>query len=102
MNGAEVDGKILPMTLKIFPRAYNLNRPDYVSIVCGSLECLHEAFAKLDSEKNKNNTKNEENIKNTALPHVTQTETSSLPTENRRLVRTEHMKRRIVAAARGR
>lgn len=81
--------------------AYNLNRPDYVSIICGSLDCLHEAFAKIDCEKSKNNTKNKNEIKNTGLPDAIQTETSSLPSEDRRLVRTVDMKRRIAAAARG-
>jgi hypothetical protein len=81
--------------------AYNLNRPDYVSIVCGSLECLHKAFAKLDSDKANGITSNEEKVSVSALQSAAQTETSSLPSEDRRLVRTEHMKRRILAAARG-
>ena len=31
--------------------AYNLKDPDYVTIVCGSLDKLAEAFAKLDQEE---------------------------------------------------
>jgi hypothetical protein len=98
--------KILTHDFENLPPAaalvYNLNRPDYVSIVCGSLESLHEGFAKLDSEKCKKETKNNEQIKGAQLPNIPQTETASLPADDRRLIRTEQMKRRIVAAANGR
>jgi len=82
--------------------AYNLNRPDYVSIVCGSLECLHEAFTKLESEKRQMKTNKENQIKIIPLHNRAQTETASLPADDRRLIRTEEMKRRIIAAAKGR
>jgi len=72
-----------------------------VSIVCGTLESLPEAFAILDSEKCKKNTKDEDQIRGIPLPIAPQTETASLPTEDRRLIRTKHMKRRIFAAAKG-
>lgn len=98
--------KILTHDFEYLPPAaalvYNLNRPDYVSIVCGSLECLHEAFARLDSEKHQKKTKNEDQIKISPLHDTAQTETASLPGDDRRLIRTEQMKRRIVAAAKGR
>jgi hypothetical protein len=79
--------------------AYNLNRPDYVSVVCGSLEFLHEAFAKLDSQKRQKKTKLQEQIQIIPLHIRAQTESASLPADDRRLIRTEEMKRRIVAAA---
>jgi hypothetical protein len=98
--------KILTHDFENLPPAaalvYNLNRPDYVSIVCGSLEFLHEAFAKLDSTKCKRKTKNEEQIKGTPLSNIAQTETASLPADDRRLIRTEQMKRRVLAAAKRR
>lgn len=98
--------KILTHDFENLPPAaalvYNLNRPDYVSIVCGSLQRLHQAFAELDAAKSKNKTKIENQIKGVRLPTIAQTATASLPTEDRRLIRTEQMKRRIVAAANGR
>jgi len=81
---------------------YNLNCPDYVSIVCGSLECLHKAFAKLDFEERQKNTKNKQRIKRGPSLRIAQTETASLPADDRRLIRTDEMKRHIVSAAKGR
>lgn len=98
--------KILTHDFEKLPPAaafvYNLKRPDYVSIVCGSLKCLHEAFAKLDTEIYQRNKNNNEKIKGAQLAPITQTETASLPADDRRLIRTGEMKSRIVAAARGR
>jgi hypothetical protein len=98
--------KILTHDFENLPPAaalvYNLNRPDYVSIVCGSLECLHEAFAKLDFEKRQKNLSHEQSIKFNSNQIVTQTETASLPAGDRRLIRSDEMKRRIVSAAKGR
>jgi hypothetical protein len=81
---------------------YNLNHPDYVSIVCGSLECLHEAFAKLDFENRQKNLNHEQSIKWDSNPIITQTETAALPAGDRRLIRSDEMKRRIVSASRSR
>ena len=98
--------KILTHDFENLPPAaalvYNLNCPDYVSIVCGSLECLHEAFAKLDFEKRQKNLSHEQNIKYNSNQIITQTETASLPAGDRRLIRSDEMKRRIVSAAKGR
>jgi hypothetical protein len=72
---------------------YNLRCSDYVSIVCGSLDRLHEAFANIDLGKEE-----EMNVKE-RIPHV---ETASLPTVDRRIIRTDQMQRRISAAAKSR
>lgn len=81
---------------------YNLNHPDYLSILCGSLECLPEAFAKFDFEKRQENLNHEQSIKGDIDPRITQTETAALPAGDRRLIRSDEMKRRIVSASRSR
>jgi len=82
--------------------AYNLKHPDYVSIVCGSLDQLPLAFAQLDME--------EENRKQKGLPlqetmnleQVLQLSTASLSSADRRVIRTEEMNQRIMKAAQSR
>ena len=74
--------------------AANLRHADYVSIVCGSLDRLSEAFAHLDEQTQRN-----------ARPPVPITdksgdaETASLSTVDRRLVRMAEMTRRVIEAA---
>ena len=98
--------KILTHDFENLPPAaalvYNLNYPDYVSIVCGSAECLQDAFANLDFEKRQKNTKNNQCIKSGSLTVITQTETAALPTDDRRLIRADKMQSRILAAAKSR
>lgn len=98
--------KILTHDFESLPPAaalvYNLNCPDYVSIVCGSLDCLHEAFAKLDFEKRQKSLNNEKSSKYGSHSIKTQTETTSFPVDDRRLIRAGDMKRRIVLAAKSR
>jgi hypothetical protein len=73
--------------------AINLTRPDYVAILCGSLEQLPKAFAKLD-----------EGNRAHSLPARTgdmltiETETASMTLADKRLIRLEQMEKRIVAA----
>jgi hypothetical protein len=72
--------------------AVNLDRPDYVEILCGSLKDLPAAFAQLDAL-------------NRHQPAAVQTpgvdpETASLSTRDRRLVRIPALEERITAAAR--
>lgn len=74
--------------------AANLRHADYVSIVCGSLDRLSEAFARLD-----------ERTLRKANPPVSISadsgfaETASLSTADRKLVRTEEMTQRVIDAA---
>ena len=82
--------------------AYNLKCPDYVSIVCGSLEYLHEAFAKIDLDRAKATTGSNHRGKYKSVPILPRIETASLPSVDRKLVRTEQMQQRIVAAAKSR
>ena len=82
--------------------AYNLKCPDYVSIVCGSLEYLHEAFAKIDLDRAKATTGSNHRGKCKSVPILPRIETASLPSVDRKLVRTEQMQQRIVAAAKSR
>jgi len=74
--------------------AANLKHADYVSIVCGSLDRLPEAFARLDGR-----------VQRKAKAPVSITgrsvdaETASLSTADRKLVRTEEMTQRVIDAA---
>ncbi len=78
--------------------ARNLLHPDYVEVLCGSLDRLPAAFAALDAAERRRSI--------IARPDASQgdldyddIEAASLPTPDRRLVRTEAMGRRIRAAA---
>lgn len=79
--------------------AYNLKHDDYVAIVCGSLEKLPEAFAEIVLEKKQSTLDNKPQTG--FLPNVQPrpTESASLPTADRRLIRTKQMKQRILALA---
>jgi len=83
---------------------YNLNHLDYVEIVCGTLDRLHEAFAKLDFEQRKSVLTNDQGLPLPCAPDkiIPLTVTASLPTDDRRLIRSEQMQRRIVGAAKSR
>jgi len=82
--------------------AYNLECPDYVSIVCGSLEHLHEAFAKIDLDQAKTTIGSNHRSKCESVPILPRIETASLPSVDRKLIRTEQMQQRIVSAAKSR
>jgi len=96
--------KILTQDFECLPPeaalVYNLEHDDYVSVVCGSLDHLHEAFAKLDLEKDDSLNGIDKGID--ALLGIPQAETASLPTADRRLIRRDEMQRRIAAAAKSR
>jgi hypothetical protein len=75
--------------------ASNLTHPDYVEIVCGSLNRLPQAFAKLDAGNRSRS------IAAGSKHRTTTVETASLSTLDQRLIRTPAMGDRIVAAAQG-
>ena len=79
--------------------AYNLNHDDYVAIVCGSLEKLPEAFANIDLEKKQRILDNKS--KTDAVRDVQRalTESASLPRADRRFIRRDEMKQRILDIA---
>jgi hypothetical protein len=77
--------------------ALNLTRPDYVQIVCGNLGRLAQLFAELDAP-NRHCSLAAAKLRQTAACDV---ESASLNKSDRRLVRTEEMEQRILAAAMG-
>jgi hypothetical protein len=81
----------------------NLERDDYVTIVCGSLDRLAEAFAEMDRDEHQRKLDGifpEE--QDDDLESLLQLESASLSAADRRVVRTEDMNRRVAAAARSR
>lgn len=83
--------------------ARNLLHLDYVEILCGSLERLPQAFADLDSVRRQRNLLDDQPTALDSLsanpPNIIAT---SLPKEDRRLVRSSTMKALILVAARSR
>ncbi len=82
--------------------AYNLNCPDYVDIVCSSLDGLPYAFAELDAHERRKSLAITPLEKLIPVSPITEIVSTSLPSADRRLVRTETMKQRIETAARRR
>ena len=75
--------------------AANLTRPDYVSIVCGSLDQLPLAFAKLDAgDRSRHQASISRNGKQSKG-----VESVSLNAVDRGLVRTKELERFVLAAA---
>jgi hypothetical protein len=81
---------------------YNLKCTDYVSIVCGSLDHLHDAFSEMDMNKASKNRGVKSRIDYYSNLKDPKIETASLPTKDRKLIRTDQMQRRIAAAAKSR
>ena len=80
----------------------NFNHPDYVAIVCGSLERLPRVFAQMDAAERCKRSRRPE-VEQPALPIPQPViETGSLPLIDRRLVRSEAMRRSIDAVIRSR
>ncbi len=79
--------------------AYNLKHPDYVAIVCGSIDKLPLAFAQLDAEEMNRKKKGIPSQKVRNLEQALQLSTSSLSSADRRVVRTDQMNQRIRKAA---
>ena len=82
---------------------HNLEHDDYVQIVCGSLDRLPKAFAKLDQlEREKRLNGQPADDQKDDLRTILQLASASLSPADRRVVRTDEMGRRIDAAARSR
>lgn len=93
------DFECLPAAAALAP---NLNSPDYVRLLCGSLEGLPAAFAALDGARRADrlaSVPGNEQPRPAASPEVA---TASLPRSDRPLVRKKTMKAFIDAAARSR
>ena len=84
--------------------AYNLEHDDYVSLLCGSLNLLPEAFAELD--RNESDAEllgvNLEDEEQECLDAALRIASASLCSADRQIIRTDEMDRRIGAAARSR
>ena len=74
--------------------AMNLTHSDYVSIVCGSLDKLPEAFAQLDSK-----TQRGRKAAASTVAKMSEPETASLCSADRKVVRSEEMTCRVIEAA---
>ena len=82
---------------------YNLEHADYVTLVCGSLDHLTEAFAHLDLERHQNRMKGMPvGDQQQDLGTEFQLASASLSTADRRVIRTEEMNHRIATAAKSR
>jgi hypothetical protein len=85
------------------PLALNLKDPDYVQLLCGSLENLLAAFAALDAE---HRTRLLDGLSDDTTPTLfaspTSVQTAALPKRDRAIVRTDGMRRRIHDAAKSR
>jgi len=82
--------------------AYNLNCPDYVEIVCSSLDCLPHAFAELDADERRLSLATAPPAILAPDPPIPEIVSISLPSVDRRLIRTDSMQQRIDTAARRR
>jgi len=80
--------------------ASNLQRPDYVQVLCGTLDDLPRAFAELDAATRKIRYQVKPDA--TLEPKPTSSQepaTASLPREDRVIIRSEAMKERVLLAA---
>jgi hypothetical protein len=84
------DFEALPPTAAL---ATNLRHPDYVQLLCGSLDHLAEAFAELDAPHRSRS------IAVGAKQDNTTAETASLSTTDKRFVRQPNFEERILTAA---
>ncbi len=81
--------------------ACNLNRPDYVAILCGSLDRLADAFAELDVERRKSKLAGRPTA-HLGLAQPSKIASASLPSVDRKLIRSENMRQRVMSAAKSR
>jgi len=82
--------------------ARNLLCSDYVEILCGSLERLPRAFARLDAERRRRLLTVDKSSALDSRSDTPDIAVASLPKADRRLVRSEAMGNRVLAAARSR
>jgi len=96
--------KTLTQDLERLPAAAtlvsNLARPDYVELVCGSLENLAGAFADIDADRKRRKLAGE-NLPPIGRSHhpIPEIESAALPNADRPLLRSDAMRRRVLGAA---
>lgn len=94
------DFENLPPAAALVP---NLNQPDYVEVVCGSLHELPKAFAALDAEDRERQLAGDLPLQlGTSSDGALHVATASLPIEDRRVIRTDFMNEKILSAVRSR
>ncbi|MFQ5409492.1 MAG: hypothetical protein ACE5FI_13855 [Anaerolineales bacterium] len=81
---------------------HNLACPDYVDIVCGSLDRLPRAFADVDATERRTALATPPFDAEESAAPVVEIVTTSLPAPDRRLIRTNGMQQRMDVAARSR
>ena len=93
--------KVLSRDFEVLPAgaalAYNLTHPDYVKLLCGSLEELPEAFATLDQSN-----RTHDRMRSALALLESDTFSASFPQEDSRIVRSDPLRRMIEDAARSR
>jgi hypothetical protein len=98
--------KILTQNFEDLPAeaalAYNLKRPDYVQLLCGSLTQLPAAFAELDRKGRDIRLATNPTTQPSGEPPEVEVLSSSLPRVDRPVVRAIGLQRQIEAAARSR
>jgi len=95
--------RILTQDLEHMPAeamlVHNLERNDYVKVICGSLDRLAEAFARLDQEQKVKRLMGMAPSDRDCLGDVLQIATASLSSADRRVIRNKAMDLRMRAAA---
>ena len=81
--------------------AYNLTKPHYIAILCGSIEKLPEAFAKLDMDRCARASAKPSRDRG-ARKEEPQAAFASLPHADREIVRAQALRTQMEAAARSR
>jgi hypothetical protein len=100
--------KVLTQDLEQLPAAAvlarNLTKPDYVSVLCGTLDELPRAFSRLDlADRSRSLPARLRASASTADGGASgEIASASLPKEDRQLVRTDRMKQRVLSEARSR
>jgi hypothetical protein len=88
--------KVLTQDFENIPAAaalvHNLTMPDYVELVCGTLDSLPDAFAKIDAARR---TSSRELIPSAKQNIMTETATASISQPDRHFLRTSLLHRRI-------
>jgi hypothetical protein len=93
------DFECLPAAAALVP---NLNKPDYVQLLCGSLDGLSAAFAQLDSARKASGLDTAPTNVPKRPPSRPEVETASLPLLDRPVVRADQMRTFVVSAAQSR
>ncbi|MDM8552341.1 hypothetical protein QUF72_19805 [Desulfobacterales bacterium HSG2] len=101
-SGRKISGNDFECLPPAAALVYNLNFPDYVRILCGCSDNLADAFATTDFEKRRKKLAGETSVQEDSDIVTPMIASASMPIEDRRIIRSEDMRRRIVSAANSR